>query len=174
MGLANALQLAGASGKRRNRVIRQTIQTAGTQVELQDLRMERQQLQLDIKELENRDHHISRTLKHAQAQAHRLQEETQTMQQRHQQLERDYAAKSSDLEVLQAFRTFLLGKTEDSYAFFAEVEAISQWRQAGGTLTDAIGVHWTQSLREKIYKFFQALPMEGPSHLRQPMVAKRS
>ena len=166
-GLAKALQNVRASGKRRNRIIGQIIKTAGTQVELNDLMAERQKLQFEIRELESRHHKILHTLEKAQSQVNRLQEDSHHIQQRNQRLEQNYATKSSDLEVLQAFRTFLLGKTEDCNPFLAEIGAIYQWRQLGGNLTDIVGAQWTQSLREKIYKFFQELLMEPHSKLRQ-------
>jgi hypothetical protein len=163
--LAIALYRAQALGKRKTKVIQGLVEIADRQVDLNELRQAHQNWEAKVQTITNQYHQVSKVLMQAQEHLRQLQEQAHSIQARHLQMEKEYAAHTSDLMVLEAFRNFLLGRTTLCDPFWIYLQALLSWKRGGGIVAkDPIGGTQLKELREKILQFLIQLSKEAQAH----------
>lgn len=110
--VAEALVRAGATGRRRSRVLAALITLAGTHVDLHDAEAEEERVQQDVVRLEARRHSLSETVEDLKASVAELQQKQHDLHARIAHMETEAATCQSRFDVLTAFESFLQGHVQ--------------------------------------------------------------
>lgn len=162
-GVAEALTRAGATGERREAVLRAMVALAESQADHAEGERERQQLQAEVAALEAERVRLRRTIKGVKTHLERLTRAEAAARQRKEALEAACAARASDLAALRALRALLLRRTPSIDALWADLERLSRLRRFGRTPDDAYATRLTDQLREKLLDFLRQLVEEARS-----------
>lgn len=162
-GVAAALTQAGATGERREAVLRAMVAFAESQADHAEGERERQQLQAEVAALEVARVRLRRTVKGVKTYLEYLARAQAAARQRKEALEAACAARASDLAALRALRALLLRRTPSIDALWADLERLSRLRRLGRTPDDAYATLLTDQLRDKILDFLRQLVEEARS-----------
>lgn len=148
--VAEALVRAGATGRRRSRVLVALITLAGKHVDLHDTEDEQARVHEDVVKLKARGHSLSETVEDLMIRIAGLQQEQCDLQARLAKMETEAALCQSRFDVLAAFESFLQGNVQvidGTGQFFDQVRALARNgdRPAGG---ESVGL--AADLHEKI------------------------
>jgi hypothetical protein len=110
--VAEALTRAGATGRRRSRVLAVLITLAGTHVDLHDAESEREHVQHHIVRLETERRSLKETVKHLKTSVAGLQQKQRDLQRRLAQMETEMAAGQSRLDFLATFESYVQGNRQ--------------------------------------------------------------
>ena len=105
--VAEALVRAGATGRRRPRVLAVLITLAGTQVDLHDAEAEQEHVQQDIVKLEAERHSLRKTVDALKTSVAGLQQEQGDLHTRIAQMDTEMATCQSRIDVLAAFESYV-------------------------------------------------------------------
>jgi len=75
-------------------------------------------------------------------------------------LDAECARQAGGLAVVDALKTFLLGRTAAAEALWSTLNALFSWRNAGGRADDSVGRLFTKRIRDEMLAFFQELVQE--------------
>jgi hypothetical protein len=159
--LASALSAAGVVGDQQGAVIRQLVKPGKALADHEALDAASARLQADVAQLEARKAQLDSDLGALAGRWDGLCREVHAGQAALAEVTAERAMKAGDLDVLQALRGVLRGKTAAAEAFFADLRTLDRWRQAGGTLEDRVGATYVKGLSEKLIAFFQQLLQEA-------------
>jgi hypothetical protein len=148
--LATALTEAGAVGEQRDAVIRHVVEDAVMVVDREHLEAQASRLRADVADLDAQREQLKTTVAALEQCRKSLRRDIAAAQVALAQVEAERAVKAGDLDVLAAFKTFLLQKTVSADAFFTELRTLDRWRTLGGTLDDAVGAGHVRDLRAKL------------------------
>ncbi len=148
--VAEALVRAGATGRRRSRVLTVLITLAGRHVDLHDAEVEQEQVQQDIARLEAERHSLQKTVDALKTSIAGLQQDQGDLHTRIAQMDAEMATCQSRFDVLAAFESYVQGNRQvidATGALFDEVRALaSKSTQSGGGDSVALAA----DLHEKI------------------------
>lgn len=148
--VADALVRAGATGRRRSRVLAVLITLAGTHLDLHDAQEEHEQVQEEVIQLETRRRQLRKGVDELKTRMADLQQQQRALQARIAHLETEVTTVQARFKVLAAFESFLQGYVQvidASGELFDQVRALArQGTQPGGGNSAAL----TADLHEKI------------------------
>lgn len=162
-GVAEALTRAGATGERREAVLREMMAFTGSEVDRAAVEDEHEQLRGELATLEAERVRLRRTIKGLKTHLEHLARDEAAARQRKEAIDAECAARASDLAALRALRALLLRRTAAIDALWADLERLSRLRRFGRTPDDAYATLLTDQLRDKILDFLRQLVEEARS-----------
>ena len=162
VSIADVLNRTGAVGARRTAIVRKMVESSARQVDLDDLEARRMRVITELAHLEEEHRQLNRSLAEKTANVHSLANREQEVLQRLAAIEADMETQTDELGALRALRAFLLRKTPDVEAFFADMERLQQYRRVGRAPEPYAVLLWDQ-VREQVLTFLQQL-VTGAQH----------
>ena len=162
VSVADVLNRTGAVGARRTAIVRKMVEASVRQVDLDDLEARRMRLITEIAHLEEEHRQLNRSLAEKTAKVHSLANREQEVLQGLAAVEADLETQTEELAALRALRAFLLRRTPEVEAFFADMERLQQYRRLGRAPEPYAILLWDQ-VREQVLTFFQQL-VAGAQH----------
>jgi hypothetical protein len=162
VAVAEALARAGATGDRRDAVVRVLIEAAGLQADIKSLEHERQRLEATVNELVATEQRWQTSVQQHREQIARLQGEAAQLTETRDHLQAECDEAAGSLAVAAALRAFLTGRTTEAEPLWTNLDGLLSWRKRGGRVDDALGQMLTEAIRRKIVEFLQKLIQDLP------------
>lgn len=163
IAVVEALTRAGAVGDRRDAVLDAVIAIAGQHADVRALDAQRQALEAAIAEVTTRAREEAERLDDLRTEATILQEEVAQRSEAKTRIDEECERQAGGLAVVRALQAFLLGKTAEAEALWADLEALFRWRRNGGRVDGSVGALFTDGVKQKMLTFFQQLIRDAVS-----------
>jgi hypothetical protein len=148
--VAEALVRAGATGRRRSRVLAVLIILAGAHVDLHDAEAEQERVQQDLVRFEARRHHLREEVEDLKASVAGLQQEQRDLQASMTHMETEAATCQSRFDILAAFESFLQGHVQAIDASGELFDQVRELARKGTRLGGGESAVLVADLHEKI------------------------
>ncbi len=162
VAIVKALAEGGATGERRDLVIRALVGTASAQVDLEALAERRRDLEAEVIKLEAERNELKRRVKPLKTRVANLQAAAVAAVREQERLDAECRARETELSSLRGLRAVLLGKTAEVGPFLNDVERLLQLRRHG-RVPDGEYAARVADLRFKVIEFFKQIVAEGQS-----------
>ncbi len=158
--LAEVLNRTGVVGSRQTATLRKMVETSARQVDVDLLEERRLRLITQVAQLEKDHCRLTRTLAEKTARIDSLTNKEQEVMGRVAAIETDLESHTDELGALRALRAFLLRKTPDVEAFFADMDRLQQYRRLGKA-PEPYAVLLSDQVRGQVLTFFQQLQVRS-------------
>jgi hypothetical protein len=157
VAVAEALARAGATGDRRDAVVRALVEVAGLQTDRGILEDDRQRLEASVNDLIATEQRWKTSIQQQRDHVMRLKGAVARLNETEGRLQAACDEATGSLAVAEALRAFLMGRTAEAEPLWTSLDALLTWRRHGGRVDDALGQWLTESVQKKIVEFFQKL-----------------
>ncbi len=162
VAVAEALVRAGATGDRRDAVVKALVEAAGLQTDIENLEDDRQRLEATVNELVATEQRWQTSVQQHREHIARLQGEAAQLKETRDHLQAECDEAADNLAVAKALRAFLMGRTTEAEPLWTSLDGLLSWRKRGGRVDDALGQMLTETVHKKIVAFFQKLIQDLP------------
>jgi hypothetical protein len=162
VAVAEALARAGATGDRRDAVVKALVEVAALQTDIKNLEDDRQRLEVTVNELVATEQRWQTSVQQHREHIARLQGEAAQLKETRDHLQAECDEAAGSLAVAKALRAFLMGRTTEAESLWTSLDGLLSWRKRGGRVDDSLGQMLTETIHRKIVEFLQKLIQDLP------------